>query len=419
VTAEDGVGRLDTDPRRRVTFGPGAVSVGFLVGLVTLALAFAAPWGTQAPGVFLMALWYGAGVGVLTDRAALRGGARERGVRSDGLPHRNPALPLHPPGGQPPHRTRRRGGGRPRPCQRLDVGPRAMNPPREGWPPRSPVGQTREMSVTQLSEAPAVTLTIAGSEATGGAGAQADLKTFQELGVYGIVALTCIVSFDPKNQWQHRFVPVDQQVIADQLEAIQSCYPLRTVKLGMLGTPATIDTVASALTSQEWNNVVLDPVLICKGQEPGAALDTDEALKANILPLATFVTPNHFEAESLSGITIGSLDDLKEAARIIHRESGAVVLAKGGVRIEGPDAVDVFFDGETLEVLSSPKVGEVAVSGAGCTLAAAIAAELAKGSTPLDAARTAKAFVTEGIRNRVASNAPFDAVWQGGAGSVR
>lgn len=275
------------------------------------------------------------------------------------------------------------------------------------------------MSETQTSASSAVTLTIAGSEATGGAGAQADLRTFQELGVYGIVALTCIVSFDPKNQWQHRFVPVNQQVIADQLEAIQSCYPLRTVKLGMLGTPATIDTVAAALKSQEWDNVVLDPVLICKGQEPGAALDTDQALKANVLPLATFVTPNHFEAESLSGITIGSLEDLKEAARIIHRQSGAVVLAKGGVRIEGPDAVDVYFDGETLEVLSAPKVGAVAVSGAGCTLAAAIAAELAKGATPLDAARTAKAFVTEGIRNRVSSNAPFDAVWQGGARSSR
>lgn len=209
------------------------------------------------------------------------------------------------------------------------------------------------MSTTNTSASPTLTLTIAGSEATGGAGAQADLRTFQELGVFGIVALTCIVSLDPKNQWQHRSVAVDQQVIADQLEAIQSCYPLKTVKLGMLGTPATIDTVAVALRSQEWDNVVLDPVLICKGQEPGAALDTDRALKATILSLATFVTPNHFEAESLAGITIGSLDDLKEAARIIHRQSGAVVLAKGGVRIAGPDAVDVYFDGETLEVLSA------------------------------------------------------------------
>ncbi|MGW9404093.1 bifunctional hydroxymethylpyrimidine kinase/phosphomethylpyrimidine kinase [Arthrobacter sp. NPDC055585] len=265
---------------------------------------------------------------------------------------------------------------------------------------------------------PPVTLTIAGSEATGGAGAQADLKTFQELGTYGIAALTCIVSFDPKDNWNHRFVPVDPQVIADQLEAIQTAYDLGTVKIGMLGTPATIDTVAKALQSQDWTNIVLDPVLICKGQEPGAALDTDQALKAQILPLATFVTPNHFESMSLAGMdSIESVEDLKEAAKRIHEASGAVVLAKGGVRLEGDDAVDVFYDGETLEVLRAPKVGDVAVSGAGCTLAAAITAELAKGATPLEAARTAKAFVTEGIRNRVSSNTPFDALWQGGAAS--
>ena len=112
------------------------------------------------------------------------------------------------------------------------------------------------------------------------------------------------------------------------------------------------------------------------------------------------------------------MEDLKEAAQRIHEASGAVVLAKGGVRLEGSDAVDVYYDGETLEVLSAPKVGSVAVSGAGCTLAAAVAAELAKGAAPLEAARTAKAFVTEGIRNRVSSNAPFDAVWQGGAAAV-
>ncbi|MBG6178915.1 bifunctional hydroxymethylpyrimidine kinase/phosphomethylpyrimidine kinase [Arthrobacter sp. CAN_A1] len=272
------------------------------------------------------------------------------------------------------------------------------------------------MSLTH--SAPAVTLTIAGSEATGGAGAQADLRTFQELGVFGIAALTCIVSFDPKDNWNHRFVPVDPQVIADQLEAAQTCYPLETVKIGMLGTPATISTVAAALKSQQWRNIVLDPVLICKGQEPGAALDTDQALKASILPLATVVTPNHFEAESLSGMTINSIEDLQEAAKRIHEISGAVVVAKGGVRLEGENAVDVYFDGTTLELLSAPKVGDVAVSGAGCTLAAAIAAELSKGASPLEAARTAKAFVTKGIRNRMSSKAPFDAVWQGGAAGI-
>lgn len=282
---------------------------------------------------------------------------------------------------------------------------------------------TAEAAATPDRTTPAVVLTIAGSEATGGAGAQADLKTFQELGVFGIANLTCIVSFDPSDGWNHRFVPVDQEVIAHQLEATTAAYGagsgapsmLDTVKIGMLGSPATIETVALALAGGGFANVVLDPVLICKGQEPGHALDTDQALKARILPLATFVTPNHFEAESLSGLEIKDVESLKAAAVRIHELSGAAVLAKGGVRLAGPDAVDVFYDGETLEVLSAPKVGEVAVSGAGCSLAAAVTAELAKGATPLEAARTAKSFVTAGISNRVASGAPFDALWQGGA----
>lgn len=263
---------------------------------------------------------------------------------------------------------------------------------------------------------PALALSIAGSEATGGAGAQADLKTFQELGTFGIVALTCIVAFDPQDNWNHRFVPVQADVIAHQLEAIQADYAgsLKTTKLGMMGSPETITTVATALRNQEWDHVVLDPVLICKGQEPGHALDTDRALKAELLPLATFTTPNHFESEQLSGITVRTLEDLKEAAKRIHEVSGAVVLAKGGMKLDGPDALDVFYDGETLEVLSAPKIGDHGVSGAGCSLAAAVTAELAKGATALEAARRAKEFVTDGIRQRVTGNTPFDALWQGG-----
>jgi pyridoxine kinase len=123
------------------------------------------------------------------------------------------------------------------------------------------------VGVQSPAAAPAVVLTIAGSEATGGAGAQADLKTFQELGVFGIANLTCIVSFNPNDSWNHRFVPVDQQVIADQLEATTAAYGrssgapsvLDTVKIGMLGSPATINTVAGALDGGQFRNVVLDP----------------------------------------------------------------------------------------------------------------------------------------------------------------
>lgn len=263
---------------------------------------------------------------------------------------------------------------------------------------------------------PSVTLTIAGSEATGGAGAQADLRTFQELGTYGAAALTCIVAFDPQNDWNHRLTRVEPEVLQNQLEAIQANFAgqLDSVKLGMMGSVETIDVVAEALQSQEWNNVVLDPVLICKGQEPGDAQDTDEALKAKLLPLATVTTPNHFEAEQLSGMSITNVDDLKDAAQKIHDDFGVTVLAKGGIRLSGPEAVDVFYDGTHLEVLGVTKIGNHAVSGAGCSLAAAVAAELSKGRTEFEAAERAKSFVTAGINQRIEAATPYDIMWQGG-----
>ncbi|AKS32035.1 bifunctional hydroxymethylpyrimidine kinase/phosphomethylpyrimidine kinase [Mycolicibacterium goodii] len=258
---------------------------------------------------------------------------------------------------------------------------------------------------------------IAGSEATGGAGIQADLRTFQQLGAYGVGTLTCIVSFDPKADWSHRFVPVEAQVVADQIEAATSAYDLDTVKIGMLGTPATIDVVADGLRAQQWRHIVVDPVLICKGQEPGAALDTDTALRRQILPLATVTTPNLFEAQTLSGMAeIATVDDLIEAARRIAELGPRYVVVKGGVEFPGDDAVDVLFDGESgddAEVLRAPKVGDARVAGAGCTLAAAITAELAKGADVPAAVRRAKEFTTAGIVARVGGNAPFDAVWQG------
>ena len=157
------------------------------------------------------------------------------------------------------------------------------------------------MSETTRNQPP-VAMTVAGSEATGGAGALADIKTFTSLGVFGSLALTCIVAFDPENEWGHRVTPVDQQTLANQLQTITAAYDLDAVKIGMLGHPDTIRTVATAMRELKPRHLVLDPVLICKGQEPGAALDTDQALKAEVLPLATFVTPNHFESLSLSGL---------------------------------------------------------------------------------------------------------------------
>ncbi|CRZ16797.1 bifunctional hydroxymethylpyrimidine kinase/phosphomethylpyrimidine kinase [Mycolicibacterium neworleansense] len=261
---------------------------------------------------------------------------------------------------------------------------------------------------------------IAGSEATGGAGLQADLRTFQEFGTYGVGTVTCIVSFDPKANWGHRFVPVDPQVIADQIEAATAAYDLDVVKIGMLGTPATIDVVAAALARQPWRHIVVDPVLICKGQEPGAALDTDTALRRQILPLATVVTPNLFEARTLAGMDdLSSIDDLVEAARRIADLGPSYVVVKGGVEFPGDDAVDVLFDGTDAEIVRAPKVGHERVAGAGCTLAAAITAALAKGSDVAEAVQRAKEFTTAGIVDRIGGNAPFDTVWQGAGATTR
>ena len=270
--------------------------------------------------------------------------------------------------------------------------------------------------MTNPVSTPPIAFVIAGSEATGGAGIQVDLKTFQQLGVYGVGALSCIVAFDPNNGWGHRFHPVDPEIIAEQFEAALATHSvenMNTAKVGMLGTPATIEIAAVKLAERNWKNLVVDPVLICKGQEPGAALDTDNALKEKILPLATVVTPNVFESKSLSGMeSIETVEDLEEAAKRIG-EKVPYVLAKGGVELPGENAVDVLWDGHEITRFSAPKVGEQRVSGAGCTVAAALTAELAKGSDVATAVQVAKDLVTRGIQHRVTANTPFDTVWQG------
>ncbi|MCT2990972.1 hydroxymethylpyrimidine/phosphomethylpyrimidine kinase [Propionibacterium freudenreichii] len=260
-----------------------------------------------------------------------------------------------------------------------------------------------------------IALAIAGSEASGGAGAQTDIKTFEQLGVFGATSLTCIVSFDPNNDWGHRFVPVDPQVIHDQIEAAVAVHGhIDAVKIGMLGTPTTINVVAEALKEYDFDQVIVDPVLICKGQEAGAALDTDNALRAQVMPFATMTTPNLFETQILSGMDeITNVSQLKDAAKRIHDQGVPNVLAKAGTLFDTGTALDVFYDGSTLEVLEVPAIGEERVSGAGCTLAAAVTAEIAKGATPLDAARTAKQVVVSSIEHRMHGNAPFDCVFQG------
>lgn len=259
---------------------------------------------------------------------------------------------------------------------------------------------------------PPFALVIAGSESSGGAGIQVDLKTFHQQGVYGMGSLTCIVSFDPDNNWAHRFLPVDPAVIAEQIQATVAIHDADAVKIGMLGTVPTIDAVAEALKKYDLKNVVLDPVLICKGQDAGAAYDVDQALKSKVLPLATVVTPNLFETQALSGMTVTNEEELIEAAKKIGELGPKYVVAKGGVELPGEEAVDILWDGEKITRFARPKVGEERVGGAGCTLAAAITAELAKGASIHDAVEVAKNIVTAGIENRIESRHPHATLWQ-------
>lgn len=270
-----------------------------------------------------------------------------------------------------------------------------------------PTGRT--VDVTKIA------LAIAGSEASGGAGAQTDIKTFHQLGVFGCTALTCIVAFDPAHDWAHRVTPIDPQVIADQIEAEVGVHgTIDAVKIGMLGAPATIEAVAEALGRYRFPKVIVDPVLICKGQEAGAALDTDNLLREKVLPFADVVTPNLFETQILAGVDeITTVDQLKDAAKRIHDQGVPCVLAKAGTLLGTGTALDVFYDGDILEVLEVPAIGRERVSGAGCTLAAAVTAEIAKGAAPLGACRTAKQVVVSAIEHRMHGNAPFDCAYQG------
>lgn len=241
-------------------------------------------------------------------------------------------------------------------------------------------------------------LTIAGSDSSGGAGMQADLKTFQELGVYGMTALTSIVTMDPKD-WSHGVFPLPLSTLQAQLTTILDI-GIDAFKTGMLGTPETVTFVADKIKTHHLPNFVCDPVLICKGV--GEVLDpsTMHSLRDVLIPLATVVTPNLVEAGHLSGLgALETVDDMKQAAAKIHALGARYVVVKGGGRLDHRQAVDMLYDGHNFEMLVGDRIDTTCTHGAGCTFAAAIAAGLAKGQPAGEAIKTAKIFITEAIRH--------------------
>lgn len=242
-------------------------------------------------------------------------------------------------------------------------------------------------------------LTLAGSDSSGGAGIQADLKTFQERGVYGMTAITTIVTMDPDDSWAHRVFPIELSTIEEQLKTILSV-GIQGMKTGMLGSIDIIELAARTMEKHHIPNVVVDPVMVCKGADEALHPETNDALRDILVPKATLVTPNLFEASQLAGMApIRSLDEMKQAAALIHETGAKYVLVKGGSKIGLPTSVDVLYDGADFELLEAEVIDTTFTHGAGCTYSAAIAAELAKGHSVRDSVHAAKRFITEAIRH--------------------
>lgn len=240
-------------------------------------------------------------------------------------------------------------------------------------------------------------LTIAGSDSGGGAGIQADLKTFQELGVYGMTAITAITAQNTTGV--QGVYPVQGEGIDAQLKAIGLDLPPDALKTGMLFSAEIIKIVAEQIKGFKWRNLVVDPVMIAKG---GSSLLQEEAitaLKEDLLPLAKVVTPNLPEAEVLTHRTIRTLEEKQDAAKRLHALGADYVVIKGGHDENAHEVVDLLYDGERFHTFVSPRIHTQNTHGTGCTFSAAITAELAKGHTVLEAVRVAKDFIQSAIKH--------------------
>ncbi len=260
-------------------------------------------------------------------------------------------------------------------------------------------------------------LTIAGSDSGGGAGVQADLKTFAALGVYGTSAFTALTAQNSTGVTGVHVVPTE--FVTLQIETVVSDFGCDAVKTGMLASAPIVEAVAAAVIALELPNLVVDPVMITKSGH--RLLDTDavHAIRASLLRLARVVTPNIPEAEVLADMRIRTRSDMRVAAERILRLKSAAVIVKGGHLVD-PEVVDVVSDGSRVVELTGPRAQGPHTHGTGCTFSAAIAAHLALGRSVIDAAAEAKAFVTGAMRQGIplgSGHRPLDHFWLKGAPS--
>jgi hydroxymethylpyrimidine/phosphomethylpyrimidine kinase len=255
-------------------------------------------------------------------------------------------------------------------------------------------------------------LTIAGSDSGGGAGIQADLKTFSALGVYGMTAVTAVTIQNTKGVWGYEAIP--PEAVAAQIRAVVEDIGADAAKTGMLASARIVDAVVEALGETPCPNLVVDPVFASKHGQSLLDDDAVNALRRRLLPLATLATPNLPEAGGLIGRRVETREDMVAAAKHLHSLGARAVLLKGGHQGDPASSADLFYDGERQEWLEAARVDTPHTHGTGCTLAAAIAAHLARGEELLDAVRAGKAFVTEAIRHALEIGSgigPVDQLW--------
>ncbi len=238
-------------------------------------------------------------------------------------------------------------------------------------------------------------LTIAGSDSSGGAGIQADLKTFSAHGVFGMSVITAITAQNTQGVFGVQDISVD--MIQKQIDAIFDDIEVHALKIGMVSQIDTIKAIAKKLKQYSPQNIVIDPVMISKSGYNLLAPEAKETLINELLPLATIATPNIPEAEVISQMIIKDLNQMQEAAIRIHALGAKNVLIKGG-HMES-DAIDVLFDGREFMYFKSERINTKNTHGTGCTLSSAIASNLAKGCTVGDAVANAKDYITTAIRH--------------------
>ncbi len=238
-------------------------------------------------------------------------------------------------------------------------------------------------------------LTIAGSDSGGGAGVQADLKTFSAFGVYGMSVITSVTAQNTVKV--HGITGLEPKFVGLQFEAVLTDIGIDGVKTGMLYQAEIVQTVASKLRQNPISHVVVDPVMVAKGGDRLLEMSAIEIFKKELIPVSTLITPNLPEAELLCGFSICSEEDIRDAAARIMELGCQAVLIKGG-HSQG-DAVDLLFDGETFTEFTSERIDSRNTHGTGCTYSAAILSNLIQGCSMIEAIRVSKVFITEAIRH--------------------